>query len=122
MALNNLGEVARHQGDYQRAKALFAEALILDQKLGDKMNRAALLECLAELSCAEGQLARSAQLFGAAEALREAINAPLPPHNRADYESSVMALRAGLSEEALAAAWAQGRAMMPEHIIADALG
>jgi hypothetical protein len=71
---------------------------------------------------AQCQWERSAQLFGAAEALREAINAPLPSHNHADYESSVMALRAGLSEEALAAAWAQGRAMMPEHIIADALG
>jgi len=121
IALANLGEVARHQGDYQQAKALFSEGLILNQKLGDKILIAHFLECSAELASAQSQWERSAKLFGAAEALREAINVPLPTHNRADYDSSIMALRAGLNEEALAEEWAKGRAMTLEQIIAYAL-
>jgi hypothetical protein len=60
-------------------------------------------------------------LFGAAEALREAVDEPLPPAYRAGYERDLAAARLELDEEAFAAAWAAGRAMTIEEAIAEAL-
>ena len=48
-------------------------------------------------------------------ALSEAIGALLP----ADYERNLAATRAGLSEEAFAAAWRQGEAMTLEQVMAS---
>ncbi len=59
----------------------------------------------------------AAQLWGAAESLREAINDPIPPVERATYERSVAAARDQIGEKAFAAAWAEGRAMSPEHVL-----
>jgi hypothetical protein len=60
-------------------------------------------------------------LFGAAEALRVAIDAPRLPVERADYERWVAAVRAQLGAEAFAAEWAEGGAMTLEQAIASAL-
>jgi len=60
-------------------------------------------------------------LFGAGEALREAVGASVLPFYRDDYERGLAAVRAGLSDEALAAAWAVGRAMTMTEAIAIAL-
>jgi DNA-binding NarL/FixJ family response regulator len=57
-------------------------------------------------------------LWGAAEALREAIGAPIPPVYRGAYERAVRAARAQCGEKAFAAAWTQGRTMPLEHILA----
>jgi predicted ATPase/DNA-binding SARP family transcriptional activator len=64
----------------------------------------------------------AARPFGAAEALREAISAPLPPNEQAAYRLQVSRVRELLGEEAFGAAWVQGRAMTLEQAIADALG
>jgi hypothetical protein len=79
------------------------------------------LEGLAKVAGAEEAAARAARLLGAAEALREAIGAPLPPVERADYDRSVDTVRAGLSEEAFAAAWSEGRLMALEQALVYAL-
>jgi hypothetical protein len=76
------------------------------------------LEGFAHVAGAEGDAERAARLFGAAEALREALGAPLPPVERAHYDRSVAATRAALGEEAFAAAWAEGRALSLEQAIA----
>jgi DNA-binding NarL/FixJ family response regulator len=57
-------------------------------------------------------------MWGAAEALREAIGTPLPPVERATYERSIAAARAQLGEEAFAAAWQEGRTMTLEQVLA----
>jgi DNA-binding CsgD family transcriptional regulator len=57
------------------------------------------------------------RLWGAADALREAMGTPIPPVYRADYERSVAAARAQLGEKAFAAAWAEGRSMTPEQAL-----
>ncbi|MFQ5874043.1 MAG: tetratricopeptide repeat protein, partial [Dehalococcoidia bacterium] len=120
-SLSGLGEVARHQGDLGQAVELFEESLTLYRELGDKRGSTECLEGLAGLTCARGQPERAARLFGAAEALCEAIGAPLSPADRADYDRDVSTVHAGLDEEAFAAAWAEGRAMTLEQAIAYAL-
>ena len=64
---------------------------------------------LAGLACAQNDSRRAAQLFGAAEAQREALCATLWPANRLEYERSLASLRAQLNEDEIAQAWAEGR-------------
>jgi DNA-binding NarL/FixJ family response regulator len=73
---------------------------------------------LADIVARQGERVWAARLWGAAEALRQHIGAPLPPVYRADYERSVAAARAHLGEKPFAAAWAQGRTMTPEQVFA----
>jgi predicted ATPase/serine/threonine protein kinase len=120
-SLANLGDIARHQGAYKRAAGFYAESLTLCREIGDKRGVAFCLEGLAEVACTQNAFERAAQLFGAAEALREAIGAPLPGVERADYERNVKSTRAGLSEETFREQWAQGREMPLERAIAYAL-
>ena len=72
----------------------------------------------------QGDAARAARLWGAAEALSEAIGLPLSHLDRShpDYEGLLSAARSQLDEAAWEAARAEGRAMTPEQAIEDALG
>jgi hypothetical protein len=78
------------------------------------------LEALATIAGAQGQPQRAACVYGVAEALRDAIGAPLEPSERARYDQSVAAVRAALGGDAFAAAWAAGRAMPLEQALAYA--
>ena len=119
-ALNSLGNVAYDQGDYSTAGTLFAESLALFTELGEQGGIAELLEAFASLR-KEGQPERAVALWGAAEALREAIGSPLPSNERQEYDRTLAAVREALGEEAFAAAWQQGRAMPIEQAITYAL-
>ncbi len=79
---------------------------------------AACLVGLGEVVSAQRQLAWAAQLWGAAESLRDATGIPIQPVESADYERAVSATRVHLGERAFAAAWAQGRSMTPEQALA----
>ncbi len=61
------------------------------------------------------------RLFGGAEAVREAISAPVPLCERADHEESISATRGALGEPAFEAAFSEGQAMSPEQAIEYAL-
>jgi predicted ATPase/class 3 adenylate cyclase len=120
-ALICLGLLRQELGDPDQASTLLREALTLCQELGDRRAIAESLEGLAGAAGARNQPERAARLFGAAEALREALHAPLPPSSRALYDRDVAAARAGLDAEAFAAAWAEGHAKTLDEIIAYAL-
>ncbi len=60
-------------------------------------------------------------LFGASEALREAIGAVRPDPEQDDYEHKVAATRAAGDADVLADAWAVGRTMTLEQAVAYAL-
>jgi DNA-binding SARP family transcriptional activator len=121
LSLNRLGNGVLCQGDCGRAAALYAQSLKLRRELGDKDGIASCLEGLARLACAEHQPERAARLFGAAEVLREAIHAPLPPAERRQFDCNVTTVRARLGEAVFAAAWKEGRAMTLEQGIEYAL-
>ncbi len=113
-----LGKVLAVGGDYAAAHALYEESLVLSGELGEKWMIAACLVGLGEVVAAQQKLAWAAQLWGTAEALRDALGVPVPPVERAGYERSLSAARVHLGERAFAAAWAQGRAMTPEQALA----
>jgi DNA-binding NarL/FixJ family response regulator len=79
---------------------------------------AVFLMALGEVVAAQRQLAWAGQLWGAAEAIRDATGVPIPLNQRADYERSVSAARVHLGDRAFAASWAQGRSMTPEQALA----
>jgi ATP/maltotriose-dependent transcriptional regulator MalT len=113
-SLNQLGVAAYRRGDYEQAEALLRESLKVHHNLGDRWRMSSVLEGLAEAACAQGHLERAAQLFGAAEALRETIAAPIPPCERADHARNLSVALAGLGEEVFARARTRGRAMTLE--------
>ncbi len=116
--LYSLGWVAFDQSDYSVAKALFEECLAILREFGDKEFLASGLEALAAVVSAQGDPRWAAQLWGAAETLREIIGAPIAPASRAAYERLVAEARAQLSEEIFAARWAEGLSMSPEQALA----
>jgi predicted ATPase/class 3 adenylate cyclase len=121
IALCNLGHVALHQADYEDAARFFGEALGLVWELKYKLGIAENLAGLGAVAAAEGHHAPAARLLGAATNLLNVLGAPLQPPDQAEYERSVAAARAGLSEAAFAEAWAEGKAMALNHAIHYAL-
>jgi hypothetical protein len=119
--LNSLGRFAHLQADYGRATALYRESLRLRLEFGEKSGIAECLEGLAGLAGAQGRQERAPLLFGAAEALRESIGAPVKHFDHAGYERDLNAIRADLGEEAFRVAWAEGRVMPLEQAVAYAL-
>jgi hypothetical protein len=117
----NLGRAAQLEGAHETARAEYAAALPVFGKMHDRWAVALGLEAFAGLAADEGDAARAARLFGAADALRERIGAPRPPVEQPEYERQIAALRAVLGEPAWAVALAEGRALPPERAISEAL-
>ena len=117
-----LGLVTAYMSDdYEEAAGFLEKGLALIREVGDWEWVAYALESFAVLAGAKGQGERAARLWGAAEALRKSIGAPLPPKNRTDYGRSVAAVRSQLGEAQWEAAFAQGLAMSAEEAAEYAL-
>ena len=124
--LNNLALAARGQQDYVAACALIAESLAIRSELGDKYG---IAFCLAGLAAVIGALgvgplgaARATRLFGATEALLEAMHARLETVYRDEYERTLATVRAALDPATFAAAWDEGRAMTWQQAVTYAFG
>jgi tetratricopeptide (TPR) repeat protein len=118
---HQLGQVALHQGRGGAAAGRFCENLLFWQQDSHYPEIAACLEGLGEVAIALGDAERAARLLGAAAAVRESRNVPIPPIERADVESAVARAQTALGEAAFAAAWAEGQAIPMEQMVAEAL-
>jgi predicted ATPase/class 3 adenylate cyclase len=116
-ALSLLGRVEAALGDHAFARNLYEQSLAIAQEIGDKELIASGLERLANVVAVQGEPAWATRLWGTAEALREAIDAPLQPVERADYDHAVTAVRDALGEEAFVTAWTEGRSMTAEQVL-----
>jgi DNA-binding CsgD family transcriptional regulator len=122
LPLTWLGWVALLRGDLERAQALHKESLALSKELGaHKQLTLILLEGLACAAGAEGEAERTSRLFGATEALREAIGFPLEPALRTLEDPFLVGARSQLKEGAWTGAWEEGRRMSVEAAIEYAL-
>jgi tetratricopeptide (TPR) repeat protein len=138
LSLLSLGMVAWYQEDHPSARNFLAESLTLSQELGYKKGIADCLEGLARVAGSVGlavltresseqgtgkedSRALAAQLWGAAEALREEIGSPIPPADRADYEGNIKAVQASMAAEEWSQLWAEGRKMGLERAMAEAV-
>ena len=118
-ALRHLGTLAHQRGETEAARRLFNESLELARALGDYSCIGNGLASLTLIAIDTGQGERAARLLAILDRLHEQRGFPLV--TTTGTESKVAAMRAGLGEEAFAAAWATGRAMTLEQAIAYAL-
>lgn len=93
----------------------------MQREAGNKQGIAECLVGLAGLAAVAGQPERAARLFAAAEALLDAIGAPLSPADRAESQRDLAAARAQLDSAAFAAAWDAGQVMSLEWAVDQAL-
>lgn len=120
--LGNLAVIELRAGDHGRAQSLAEESVRAMRGLGDKWLLANSLAYLAVMLAARGRVRRAAALFGASEAMREAVGQEeVYAHYRADYDWGVESAQRALGEEGFAAACAEGRAMDAEEAISYAL-
>jgi predicted ATPase/DNA-binding CsgD family transcriptional regulator len=108
-ALWSLANVTADLGDTETAEAQCQESLTLFVEFGDRWFCGIVLETAAFLAAGVGDTERAVRLLGAADAIRVALEVPLPPpfqerHDRVRAES-----RARLGEDRFAAAWDEGR-------------
>ena len=87
---------------------------MLASRADDKLNIASGLEGLASVVAAQGAYTWAARLWGAAEALRESIGAPLPAVECPAYERALAAACLHLGKSGFARTWAKGRSMAAE--------
>jgi len=116
-SLHLLGRIETQRGEMPAALTYYQQSLALNQQVGEKWMTPFNLEGLAGVVATQGALRWAAQLWGAAEALREAIDVPRLPVDRRGYEQAVTTVRTQLGEEAFATAWAEGRTMSPEQAL-----
>ncbi len=119
--LTNLGGLACWQGDLECAAESARKGLLLLHELGDRHSVPVALAVLGMVARLSGDAARAARLFGAAEALGEAIGSPHSPTNQALFTPDVAATRAALGETLFHETWAAGRAMSPAEAVDCAL-
>ncbi len=115
----NLAKVAFSQGAAVRANSLYRESLVTSRELGYQEGVAKGLKGLASVIGEQEQ--KSARLFGAAEALREKIGAPMLPNERLQYKMPLIEACAALGKVAFSAAWEEGRALTWEQAVEYAL-
>lgn len=121
LSLLHLARLARDQGDPVRADTLYREAMPvaagddgrLDQgeEVPPTASTATWLEGLAAIAVADARPDRAARLLGAADALRRAIDTPLPAHEAADRNDTVAGCSAALGEGPFRAAFEAGAAL-----------
>jgi non-specific serine/threonine protein kinase len=115
-------QIALSSGDHARAAARSREALAVSERIGDTTALAHCLTSLAGAVTLAGEPERGARLFGVVEALRERTGTGMhAAARRSLYEYHVALVRSRLDPATFAAAWAQGRAMPVEEVIAYAL-
>jgi predicted ATPase len=114
-----LGRAKRTLGQVLPASELLVEGLDLFRALGHKLGIANAIEELGAVSAVQGDGVQAAMLFSTAHALREAMGAPLPPVDRAAYDSAVAVCRAQLGETAFAEAWAREAARPFQEVVEE---
>jgi hypothetical protein len=113
--------VERQLGAMDRAEALSRDALAIVYRRNDAMGIPWVLNGLAAVTAAKGDVERAATLNGLAAALLEAAGGEWPPDEREQYDGTLAAVAAGLSPDDVEHARAAGAAMSVDEGVAWAL-
>ena len=118
VALTNLGLVAAGAQGLPGGPVPPRRSLELAEAVGERRAVAECLEELAGVEAAAGEMDRAAVLFGASQALRAAIGAPIPPPDLARISEALGAVRLALGDQQFEAARARGVALSAADAIA----
>ena len=122
MAMGDLGDVYRDDGDYDLALASYRTALDLGRELASNRVVADIVEAIGIVAFTVGQPERGVRLLGAADALRERLGL----HYRvAENDAAVGCVLAGarsaLGQMVFEAHWCAGRGLGPTQMIVTAM-
>ncbi len=140
-AIYSLGQLAVEEGDLDTARRHFRESLMAWHEAEDRRRVIFALEGLASITGAEADLhrrldhgnerepqmpartlaRRTARLWGAAEATRDAIGVRDTPYDLFGRADRVAAARSCVDDESWLKAWDEGRAMALEQAVTYAL-
>jgi non-specific serine/threonine protein kinase len=109
LARSLLGDLALDRLEIPLAAARFQESLGIRWEMGDTLSVAAELESAAMLMAAADHPEVAAALYGAADALGEAISSPRTDVEQAEHERDLLPLREALGESSFAREWERGR-------------
>jgi predicted ATPase/DNA-binding SARP family transcriptional activator len=118
VALGNLGLVAARRRNYAAAAQFHLRSLEVAESVGERRSVAEMLEELAAVEAAAGNAGRAATLFGASQAIRQDIGAPIVGSDQARLNEARDAAAAALGGEAFAAAHQAGLGMSAEEAVA----
>ena len=108
---SNLAYTACLLGDYESAVSYTLECLDVTEELGDKRNMGITLSIFGALSVAAGAMENAALLWGAAQAVFDAIGFKLVKVDRDFNESYMSEARTAIGDVAFYAAFEKGRSM-----------
>jgi tetratricopeptide (TPR) repeat protein len=121
MYLSERGHIERQSGNLDAALNIYSRMISSYRELGMEPAVANLLECFAMIAVQKSRLIRAGQLFGAAEALRERIQADMMPYERMEYEAALSGFKSIIEPEELSSAWQSGRSYTTDQAIDEAL-
>ncbi len=119
-ALLCLSQLSRIRGDLSHATSMCGEALRLQHHLDLRAELASSLEQMAELEIASSRPAHGARLLGAAAALRESIELPVPPSDVHRLEGVFVQARTGMGAANFNRAYLEGKDAQLDKVIEDA--
>jgi len=117
ITLDELAHADMDCGDYESVQLLQLENLTICKELGDRPGVAGGLEGMAAALLGQELALKAARLWGAAEALRESIGAPLSADEFGKNERQVEQARLLCNSDAFAAAWEDGRSLSWEQAV-----
>ena len=118
---SEMAHIARQSGDLVHAKKAYRKTILKWKETGHRAAIAHQLESMAFIARLEDQPGRAIQLMGAAEILREVINAPMTSVERVEYDQEVNTLKVQVSREDFNADWIRGRYLTMDKAIDLAL-
>jgi tetratricopeptide (TPR) repeat protein len=118
---SNLSMVERQLGNLDRAEALSRDALRIVQARGDAMAIPWIINGLAAVTAAKGELERAATLIGMAAAMLKRAGGEWPPDEREQYEGTLDVVTNGLPPDVATRTRAEGASMSSDEALAYAL-
>ena len=112
-----LGRLNLKQGNYAKARARYVQCLQISRELGMKWYTTTCLQALGEVATVEGNPVWAAHIWGAAEAVYE-VTSPVRIIASANYKRALAMVHTQLGEQRFSTAWAEGRRMTVEQILA----
>ncbi|MDQ3958556.1 MAG: tetratricopeptide repeat protein, partial [Actinomycetota bacterium] len=120
--LMNLGEARMERGEHAAAATFITESLRLCMEIGSEWDIADLLELMASVQNGFDNASAAATLFGAGQALRDLLGAPLPDAEAEAYARRLSETKGALEEGEFDRAWQRGSDMPVAEAVDYALG
>ncbi len=117
----NLAWLLLEEEAYDDALRYTRRGIAIDQELGAHGHQLNLIEAMASIAVARGDLELAARLFGCIEAERESRATPPSPGEIAEYQRWIDRLRERLAPDKLTAEWAAGRGMTFVQVVRHAI-